>query len=428
MPRSEEVRFGLARRVPAWVGHVVATLTVVGASALPTSEHGSPDWRADTAALALVAAALLLMRRRLPVATVAATVGVVWLSVPLELFNQGVVFAAAIATFTATRGLTRRRGLWVGISAAVLVGAAGAVAVGRGAMQVLLLILLFGALGDMVRVQREQFLAITERAERAEATREALAHQRVAEDRLAIARDLHDAVAHQIAVINLHAGVATSALRERPDDAAHSLAVIRGASRTVLAQIGDLLATLRDPGSSGTGPVSLTQLDDILREFRGHGLDVTVRRLGDARELPAAVDVVALRVIQEALTNAHKHGTEHRAHVVLEYAAGRLHITVANPVPAQLGPTADAAVGAGAERAAGHGLVGARERVESVRGTLSYGRTGLSSWQLDVDLPTDPRRPGAEAPPAETPSADAPAVDKPGDELRGDKPSTGERS
>ncbi|MEU4387553.1 histidine kinase [Promicromonospora sp. NPDC023805] len=383
MPRGDDVPFGppLHHRAPAWAGHAVATVAVVCASALPVREDQSPDWQSSLAIIAVVSAALLLLRRRLPVATVAAAVGIVWVAVPLELFNPGVVLAAAIATFTASRALTRRQALWLTIPTAVLVAIAGAVAVGRGGMQYLLFILLFGALGDLVRVQHEQFVAITERAERAEATREALANQRVAEDRLAIARDLHDAVAHQIAVINLHAGVAGSALRERPDDAEHSLAVIRQASRTVLTQTGDLLATLRDPGSPSTGPgvvpVGLAQLDDILRQFRGHGLDVTVRRLGEARELPAAVDVVALRVIQEALTNAHKHGVEHRAHVVLEYLPDRLHLTVVNPVPTRV-------TGA----AAGHGLVGARERVEAVRGTLTHGRAGVGSWALDADLPT----------------------------------------
>jgi signal transduction histidine kinase len=412
MTRSTDARFGPGRRVPAWVGHVVASVMVLGASVLPADEAGSAEWRGEAVVLNLVAVALLVARRRLPVATLAAMTALIWLSVPLQLFNPGTVLATAVATYSASRLSDRRRALWLTLTAAVLVAVATAIAIRYGTVQFLLLILLAGALGDVVRVQREQFLAVTERAERAEATREALANQRVAEDRLAIARDLHDAVAHQIAVINLHAGVATSALRERPDDAAHSLGVIRGASRTVLAQIGDLLATLRDPGSSGAGPASLTQLDDILREFRGHGLDVTVRRIGDPRELPAAVDVVALRVIQEALTNAHKHGTEHRAHVAIEYLPGRLRITVTNPMPtrsAQPGPTAE---GAGA----GHGLVGARERVESVRGTLSHGRTGLSSWQLDVDLPTDPRRPDAETPPAETPATDAPAADKPSGE------------
>ncbi|MCF4120908.1 histidine kinase [Antribacter sp. KLBMP9083] len=383
MTRSTDVRLGPARRVPGWVGHVVVSVMVLGASVLPSDEAGSAEWRGDLAALNLVAVALLVARRRLPVPALAAMTALVWLTVPLQLFNPGTVLATAVATYTASRQSDRRRALWLTITVAVLVAGATAVAIRYGTVQFLLLILLAGALGDVVRVQGEQFLAITERAERAEATREALALQRVAEDRLAIARDLHDAVAHQIAVINLHAGVAGSALRDRPDDAEHSLAVIRRASRTVLTQIGDLLATLRDPGSSGTGPVGLAQLDDIVREFRGHGLDVTVRRLGDPRELPPAVDVVALRVIQEALTNAHKHGTEHRAHVVIEYAQGGLRLTVTNPVPTRPDGTAESA-------RSGHGLVGARERVESVRGTLSHGRTGLSSWQLDVDLPTDP--------------------------------------
>lgn len=374
---NDDVQLGHTHRIPTWAGHAAASFAVLLTSPLPVEEDRMPEWQADLFAIALAAAVLLLLRRRRPVLTVATTVALVWLSVPLALFNPGVVLAAAIATFTASRALTRRQALWLTVPAAVVVAIAGAVAVGRGGMQYLLFILLFGALGDVIRVQREQFQAITERAERAEATREALANQRVAEDRLAIARDLHDAVAHQIAVINLHAGVAGSALRERPDDAEHSLAVIRQASRTVLTQIGDLLATLRDPGSPGTGPVGLAQLDDILRQFRGHGLDVTVRRLGEARELPAAVDVVALRVIQEALTNAHKHGVEHRAHVVLEYLPDRLHVTVVNPVPARV-------TGA----AAGHGLTGARERVEAVRGTLTHGRAGVGSWALDADLPT----------------------------------------
>lgn len=377
MLRNDDVQLGHTHRIPAWAGHAAASFAVLLTSPLPVEEDRMPEWHADLFAIALVAAVLLLLRRRRPVLTVVTTVALVWLSVPSGLFNPGVVLAAAIATFTASRALTRRQALWLALPTAVVVAIAGAVAVGRGGMQYLLFILLFGALGDVIRVQREQFQAITERAERAEATREALANQRVAEDRLAIARDLHDAVAHQIAVINLHAGVAGSALRERPDDAEHSLAVIRQASRTVLTQIGDLLATLRDPGSPGTGPVGLAQLDDILRQFRGHGLDVTVRRLGEARELPAAVDVVALRVIQEALTNAHKHGVEHRAHVVLEYLPDRLHVTVVNPVPARV-------TGA----AAGHGLIGARERVEAVRGTLTHGRAGVSSWTLDADLPT----------------------------------------
>lgn len=375
--REDQLLLVPARWVPGWLGHVVAFAAVLVTSPLPVGEYGTPEWRADVVALTLVSAALVLLRRRLPGTTVVSTVCLVWVSVPLQLVNPGVATAVAIAVFTASRRLSRQRALWLAIGAAVLVAAAVGVAVGRGALQFLLLILLFGALGDLVRAHSEQFLAITERAERAEATREALANQRVAEDRLTIARDLHDAVAHQIAVINLHAGVAGSALRERPDDAEHSLTVIRQASRTVLTQIGDLLATLRDPGSPGTGPAGLSQLDDILRQFRAHGLDVTVRRLGDARELSPAVDVVALRVIQEALTNAHKHGVDHRAHVVIEYLPDRLHVTVTNPVPAGSAPATT-----------GNGLIGARERVESVRGTLRHGRTGLSSWELDVDLPT----------------------------------------
>jgi signal transduction histidine kinase len=119
--------------------------------------------------------------------------------------------------------------------------------------QHVLVVVLGGVLGDAIRTQRAHLDALTDRAERAERTREALARQRVAEDRLSTARDLHDVVAHQIAVINLHAGVASSALRTRPDSAEASLALIRTASRTVLTEIGDLLAALRDPDAVDAG-------------------------------------------------------------------------------------------------------------------------------------------------------------------------------
>ncbi|MFB7888133.1 sensor histidine kinase [Cellulosimicrobium cellulans] len=382
---------GLSPSTARRVGHVAATVFVVLAGALPTHPEGQITYPVGALVLNLVAAAILLARNRWPLVALPAVVALVVLSVPLGLFNPGMTAAAAIATYSATLHSPRSRGATLTVAVAAVM-AATAVMAGDTIPQHVLLVLLGGAIGDAIRTQREYVATITERAERAERTREALARQRVAEDRLAIARDLHDVVAHQIAVINLHAGAASAALRTRPSDAEEALAVIRASSRTVLTEIGDLLATLRDPEAVDTGPPGLSQLDDVVRAFAAHGLDVTVRTEHDAFLLPAATDVTALRVIQEALTNAHKHGTGRRAHVLLEYHPQSLRITVANPT----WPTAP-----GDGIGTGNGLTGMRERVESVRGTLTHGHDGLGTWILVADLPVAPTAlPGSSSPEA----------------------------
>jgi signal transduction histidine kinase len=394
-----------------WRGHLAATVAVLVASAVPRGPGTDLVWRAESLAVAGVGAALLLVRWRWPRQVLLAAVAVVAVSVPLGLFNPGSVVAVAVATYTLVLTVPRRTGvlLVAGTSTLMLVSALLAEAV---VPQHVLVVVLGGVLGDAIRTQRAHLDALTDRAERAERTREALARQRVAEDRLSTARDLHDVVAHQIAVINLHAGVASSALRTRPDSAEASLALIRTASRTVLTEIGDLLAALRDPDAVDAGLPGLALLDDVLRDMAAHGLDVTVRTVAgpgdlgrgdagrgdvgrrepegpsgpDAPDLPAAVDAVALRVVQEALANAHKHGTGRRAHLLVEHLPRSVRITVTNPVG-----TAGSGPG-GAGPSTGYGLLGTAERVGSVRGTLRQGRDGLGSWVLVADLPTAPRR------------------------------------
>ncbi|GCE75420.1 sensor histidine kinase [Cellulomonas biazotea] len=368
------------RRPPQWLADVAVTVFVVLSGAAPLGKGHEVVWSRDVVLLNLVVAAVLLARRRLPEPTVLALVALSVLSVPLGLFNPGLSAASAIATYSVTLRLPRRAGLITTLVVAVAMSATALLA-GDTAPQHALAVLLGGAIGDAIRAQRAHLASITERAERAERTREAVARQRVAEDRLGIARDLHDVVAHQIAVINLHAGVASSALRERPDDAEASLSIIRQASRTVLAEIGDLLSTLRDPGAADSEPTGLAQLDDVVRDFATHGLDVTVRYDAPTGDLPRAIDVTALRVVQEGLTNAHKHGTGDRAHVLLETLPRTLRVTITNPVRPG---ASDPALG---NR---QGLIGMAERVESVRGTLRYGRLGAGTWELAAELPLGP--------------------------------------
>lgn len=371
-----------------WLGHLVASASVV-LSGLAFAHVAAGARSGGVVALSVTAALVLLARHRLAWPVLVVEVVLVAVSVPTGLLGPGVGLAVAVAVYTLVLRVSRRTGVTVTacVGAAMLVATVVANPVDPGdghldGAQYALAVLLGGALGDAIRTQRAHLAALTERAERAERTREALARQRVAEDRLAVARDLHDVVAHQIAVINLHAGVASSALRTRPDDAESSLVVVRRAARTVLSEIGDLLATLRDPDAVDTGPVGLTQLDEVVRSFAADGLDVTVRTDGQRVELPSTVDLTALRVVQEALANAHKHGSEHRAHLLLEYLPDILRVSVTNPVdPASTG----SAVGTG------QGLLGMAERVASVRGTLTHRNSGVGTWTLAVDLPLTTR-------------------------------------
>ncbi|ACZ30641.1 histidine kinase [Xylanimonas cellulosilytica DSM 15894] len=369
-----------------WFGHALATVVVLTAGALPAASDAGPgrpalEWTPADAAIDIVAAIVLLGRRRWPRTVLAVMLGLTGLSMALGRESHGVVVATAIAIYTCVQHLSRRDGVVVGVAVALL-ALGRSVVLGEWSLHPVLVVLLGAALGEAVRAQREQLVEARDRARRAEETREALARQRVAETRLSIARDLHDVVAHQIAVINLHAGAASAAVRTRPDDAEAALGTIRQSSRAVLSEIGDLMATLRDPDASTTGPVGLVQLDDVVRQFAVHGLDVTVRVEGDPAELSPAVDTTALRVVQEALTNAHKHGGGLGAHLLVEHLPGRLHLTVTN----RYDPHAQARPADGT----GHGIVGMAERVEAVRGTMTSGESGPGVWTVAVELPAEP--------------------------------------
>ena len=169
---------------------------------------------------------------------------------------------------------------------------------------------LSGLIGNSVRTQRQNLSTAITRALYAEQTREREAKQRVTEERLRIARDLHDAVAHQVAVISLNAGVATAALETRPEKAKEALGTIRSASRAVLREIGDLLAMLRDDSDpdAETALFSPESLRALTNGFVTSGLEVTVAQEGDLRHLRGATAQATYWIIQEALTNAHKHG------------------------------------------------------------------------------------------------------------------------
>jgi signal transduction histidine kinase len=238
------------------------------------------------------------------------------------------------------------------------------------------------AIGDAIRTRRAYVAAIEERARRAEQSRDEEARRRVAEERLRIARELHDVVAHHIAMINVQAGVAAHVLRTQPDAADTALAHVRSAARTVLDEISTLLGVLRHPDDAEDSEPTrgLARLGGLLDSLAAAGLTVEHRQQGDARELPAAVDLAAYRIVQESLTNAQKHGAGGTAHLSLAFTPAGVGITVWNDAPPVNGHA----------NGSGHGLVGMRERAAAVGGTLRTDRDD-GRFLVEAHLPAEVR-------------------------------------
>ena len=249
------------------------------------------------------------------------------------------------------------------------------------------------ALADATRNRRAYVAAIEERARRAEASREQDALRRVADERLRIARDLHDVLAHHIAVINVQAGVAGHLMEQRPEQARVALDHVRAAARSVLAEMQAVLTVLRDPGEGGdpAEPApGIGRLDALLDRFRTLGLSVDLVVSGVPAPLPAAVDLVAYRVAQESLTNVRKHAGRAAAEVRLGYLPSALEIVVTNSRGGALArhssDSSDSSGSAGQSNG-GFGLIGMRERVNSVGGDLRTAPTADGGFIVTATLP-----------------------------------------
>ncbi|MBY8858022.1 hypothetical protein K7711_16165 [Nocardia sp. CA2R105] len=221
------------------------------------------------------------------------------------------------------------------------------------------------AAGVAVRAQRAVIEAAQERARRAEESREQEAQRRVVDERVRIARELHDVVAHHVAVIAVHSGVALHVLDTSPADARRSVTEVRKASGQVLGELHTLLGLLRtseDVALVQPAP-GMDQLPGMIASMRAAGLDVRWTTRGKPAELDPITELTAFRLVQESLTNAMKYG-DGQADLSMRFVPGRVDIEVRNRVAPGVHPD-----GAGA----GQGLVGMRERVAAVGGDLSTG-------------------------------------------------------
>jgi len=230
--------------------------------------------------------------------------------------------------------------------------------------------------------------------ERERAEREA--RRQVDEERLRIARELHDVVAHTMATINVQASAASALLREqRPEEAAESLSAIRAASKDGLRELRAILNVLRhaDEPADTTRPVpGLARLDALAEGVRAAGLPVTVTVTGTRRDLPAVTDLAAFRIIQEALTNTIRHAGTATATVAVRYGTADLGIEVTDTGRGPAAPGAMAALAtqvAATGNGAGHGLRGMRERAAAAGGTIEIGRAPAGGFRVAALLPFD---------------------------------------
>jgi signal transduction histidine kinase len=342
-----------------------------------------------------LAAAALVFRRRAPRTVLALASGASVVESVTGDPRAPVAMCAVIALYTVAattdRPTTWRIGL---LTTTVLTGASMAAGPLPWYAQENLAIFAWTGIGatagDAVRSRRAFVQAIRERAERAERTREEEARRRVAEERLRIARDLHDVVAHHIALVNVQAGVAAHVMDKRPDQAKEALAHVREASRSALGELRATVGLLRQSGDpeAPTEPApGLDRLDELAGTFRSAGLPVEVARGDEGAGLPAAVDLAAYRIVQEALTNVRKHaGADARAEVSVVRVGPRIEITVLDD---GAGQDQDHAPGGG------HGLLGMRERVTALGGTLTTGPRYGGGFRVHAILPVTTRTSGA---------------------------------
>ncbi|MFF3345292.1 sensor histidine kinase [Streptomyces sp. NPDC002779] len=351
--------------------------------ALVSDDARRPDALGWT--LLIAAHVPLVWRRRGPLLVFAAVVALVLPYHALDNNHSAPVPASFIALYTVT--VTQRPARTLLVTTAGLSLSLAAMLTFGEHKQAAELLRIYGwvlavvFVGIDVRYYRQYIGAIVERADRAERTREEEARRRVAEERLRIARDLHDLLAHSITLIGVQTSVAAHVLAADPgrldrETVAKALDDIAETCRSARGELRTTLEVLREPGTDGRGPLpGLDGLPDLVEAARLAG--AKVRQTVRIRQAPPAVGAAAYRIVQEALTNAVRHaGPEPAVLVDLHEEDGALHLAVS-----------DDGTGAAPGKAPGFGLVGMRERARSVGGTLDAGPCPGGGFRVTAVLP-----------------------------------------
>ncbi|MEU9051310.1 sensor histidine kinase [Streptomyces sp. NPDC048384] len=366
-----------------------------------------PDQDRTAAAFMGVACLALLKHRRHPrvavVVSAACTVTVIALGYLLTPLLLAPVMAALYWLATLTDRPTTRA---YGLATMVAVTVAAAISDSMDHLSLLLRtigpffwLLLPLAAGNMTRLRRAYLQAVQARAEHAERTREEEARLRVTEERMRIARELHDVVAHHLALANAQAGTAAHLVLTSPQQSQKILTDLTGTTSSALRELKATLGLLRQNGDPDSAPLEpspgLARLPELVSACASAGVTVTVTTEGEPQPLSPGVDLTAFRIVQEALTNVTKHATTEAATVGLSYSDSRLLITVVNDGTAAAG--AGPAPGTGALH--GFGVMGMRERAHSIGGELRAGPRPDGGFEVTTALPLQPHGAGERATP-----------------------------
>ncbi|RFU86341.1 sensor histidine kinase [Streptomyces triticagri] len=377
---------------------VLFLLSVVGMAS--TADVNSYGPEALAVVISLVLSLVVALRRRAPekMLLLAAATGVVQVIVDVQTMPANFAMLVIIYS-TAAEGApwSRRFGLVGGLLAAPIsqlrwpednVSAAG-----NFLFTAFLMVpfVLAWVLGDSIRTRRAYFAQLEERADRLEKEREAQAKVAVAAERARIARELHDVVAHNVSVMVVQADGAAYVLDGAPDQARKALETISGTGRQALAEMRRLLGVLRTGEQRESGEYvpqpDVEQIDELVEQCRDSGLTVDFKIEGTPRPLPSGVELTAYRIVQEALTNTRKHGGDHAgASVRIVYFDDGLGLLIEDDGK---GAPHEMYEDGGAD-GSGHGLIGMRERVGMVGGTLDAGPRPGGGFRISALLPLKP--------------------------------------
>jgi signal transduction histidine kinase len=338
-------------------------------------------------ALVLLHTLSLVARRRFPGAVLGLVVasGLAFAALDLPPDILGVAILVAVYSVAA---YGRR---WVSLAGLAAVEA-GLVAIQRtpgrtGAVTWLVNLGVVAAawlLGHFAHNYRAYAARLEERTAELERAREELARRAVVEERLRLARELHDVVAHAMSVIAVQSGVGAHIATTQPKEARRSLAAIEATSRAALEELRRLLGVLRQENEpkGDLAPVpGLANLDGLLAEAAKAGLAVRLQVNGTRPPLPAGVDLSAYRIVQEALTNVVKHAGSARAQVVVGYGDQEVRVEIIDDGRGAVTSVSDGRVGSG------HGLIGMRERVQAFGGDLQTGPRPGGGFRVAARLP-----------------------------------------
>jgi len=316
--------------------------------------------------LTVVAGAALLLRRRAPLMVLAVTVAAAWISASIA-YPGGAPVLVALASLAESRERRVSVTALVPVALFLMLASISSIPVSIGAW----------AVGIYIQTRRRYVVALEDRAAHLERESEQLSAIAAQNERTAIARELHDIVAHSVTVMLLGVRGARDVLPTEPAVAAETLERVESAAEESLAELRRMLTVLREPAEDAQlrPQPSLDQLTDLVEGYRDSGMPVTLEMSGARRPLPSGVELSVYRIVEEALTNVLKHANPTRVKVLLAFEDDRLSVTIHdNGRPQVPGPP-------------GHGLAGMRERVTVLNGHLDAGPLPGGGFEVAARLP-----------------------------------------